>query len=79
MVKPHLETPAQINIDKRITNALNTHSIFFDDARPSVLAALEVKRGAHGLILEHSIFCYILVQTDRLYKKRSAKALRFLR
>ena len=46
---PRLETPAQINIDKRITDESNTdlsitHSIPSDAARPSVLAALEAKR-----------------------------------
>ena len=46
---PRLETPAQINIDKRITDESNTdlsntHSILSDEARPSVLAALEAKR-----------------------------------
>ena len=46
---PCLETPAQINIDKRITDESNTdlsntHSILSDEARPSVLAALEAKR-----------------------------------
>lgn len=54
MVKPDMafpcpETPAQINIDKRITDESNTdlsntHSILSDEARPSVLAALEAKR-----------------------------------
>ena len=49
MVKPRLETPAQINIDKRITDESNTdlsitHSIPSDAARPSVLAELEAKR-----------------------------------
>lgn len=46
---PRLETPAQINIDKRITDESitdlsNTHSIPSDEVRPSVLAALEAKR-----------------------------------
>ena len=46
---PRLETPAQINIDKRIIDESNTdlsitHSIPSDAARPSVLAALEAKR-----------------------------------
>ena len=46
---PRLETPAQINIDQRITDESNTdlsntHSILSDEARPSVLAALEAKR-----------------------------------
>ena len=46
---PRLETPAQINIDKRITDeintdSVNTHSFFSDGSRPSVLAALEAKR-----------------------------------
>ena len=46
---PRLETPAQINIDKRITDESNTdlsntHSILSDKVRPSVLAALEAKR-----------------------------------
>mgnify|MGYP005878145325 CR=1 FL=1 len=49
MALPRPETPAQINIDKRITDESNTdlsntHSILSDEARPSVLAALEVKR-----------------------------------
>ena len=54
MVKPDMalpcpETPAQINIDKRSTDESNTdlsniHSILSDEARPSVLAALETKR-----------------------------------
>lgn len=46
---PRPETPAQINIDKRstdetITDLSSTHSIPSDEARPSVLAALEAKR-----------------------------------
>lgn len=46
---PRLENPAQINIDKRSTDESNTdlsntHSILSDEARPSVLAALEAKR-----------------------------------
>lgn len=49
MALPRLENPAQINIDKRITDESNTdlsntHSILSDEARPSVLAALEAKR-----------------------------------
>ncbi len=49
MALPCLETPAQINIDKRITeesntDLSNTHSILSDSLRPSVLAALEAKR-----------------------------------
>ena len=49
MALPRPETPAQINIDKRITDESNTdlsntHSILSDEARPSVLAALEAKR-----------------------------------
>lgn len=49
MALPRLETPAQINIDKRITeeintDSVNTHSFYSDDPRPSVLAALEAKR-----------------------------------
>ena len=49
MALPRLETPAQINIDKRnpeesITDLSNTHSFPSDEARPSVLAALETKR-----------------------------------
>ncbi len=49
MAFPRLETPAQINIDKRSTeeintDSVNTHSFFSDDTRPSVLAALEMKR-----------------------------------
>ena len=46
---PRPETPAQINIDKRstdetITDLSSTHSIPSDETRPSVLAALELKR-----------------------------------
>lgn len=46
---PRLENPAQINIDKRITDESNTdlsntHSILSNEARPSVLVALEAKR-----------------------------------
>jgi len=46
---PRLETPAQINIDKRITDeintdSVNTHSFLSDGSRSSVLAALESKR-----------------------------------
>ncbi len=46
---PCLENPAQINIDKRSidesnTDLSNTHSILSNEARPSVLAALEAKR-----------------------------------
>ena len=46
---PRPETTAQINIDKRstdqtITDLSSTHSILSDEARPSVLAALEAKR-----------------------------------
>lgn len=49
MALPCLETPAQINIDKRITDESNTdlsitHSILSDSSRPSVLADLESKR-----------------------------------
>lgn len=49
MALPRPETPAQINIDKRITDESNTdlsntHSILSDEARQSVLAALEAKR-----------------------------------
>ena len=49
MALPCLETPAQINIDKRITDETNTdlsitHSILSYSSRPSVLAALETKR-----------------------------------
>lgn len=49
MALPRPETPAQINIDKRSTDESNTdlsniHSILSDEARPSVLAALETKR-----------------------------------
>ena len=49
MALPRPETPAQINIDKRSTDESNTdlsniHSILSDEARPSVLAALEAKR-----------------------------------
>ena len=49
MALPCLETPAQINIDKRITEESNTdlsitHSILSDSSRPSVLADLEAKR-----------------------------------
>ena len=47
--KPRLEKPAQINIDKRNPEEINTdlpsiHSIPSDERRPSVLAALETKR-----------------------------------
>ncbi len=46
---PCLENPAQINIDKRSIDESNidlsnTHSILSNEARPSVLAALEAKR-----------------------------------
>lgn len=49
MALPRLETPAQINIDKRITeeintDSVNTHSFLSDGSHPSVLAALEAKR-----------------------------------
>lgn len=49
MALPRPETPAQINIDKRSTDESNTdlsniHSILSNEARPSVLAALETKR-----------------------------------
>ena len=49
MALPRQETPAPINIDKRITEEINTdsvktHSILSDGSRPSVLAALEAKR-----------------------------------
>ena len=49
MALPRPETPAQINIDTRSTDESNTdlsniHSILSDEARPSVLAALETKR-----------------------------------
>ena len=49
MALPRPETPAQINIDKRSTDESNAdlsniHSILSDEARPSVLAALETKR-----------------------------------
>ena len=49
MALPCLETPSQINIDKRSTeeintDSVNTHSFFSDEIRPSVLAALEAKR-----------------------------------
>lgn len=49
MALPRPETPAQINIDKRSTDESNTdlsniHSILSDEARPSVLTALETKR-----------------------------------
>lgn len=49
MALPRPETPAQINIDKRSTDESNLdlsniHSILSDEARPSVLAALETKR-----------------------------------
>ena len=49
MALPRPESPAQINIDKRSTDESNTdlsniHSILSDEARPSVLAALETKR-----------------------------------
>jgi len=46
---PHTGKPAQINIDKQITDepnteSVNTHSIHSDGARPSVLSSLETKR-----------------------------------
>ena len=49
MDEPCLGTPAQRNIDKRITKESNTelssiHSIPSDEFRPSVLAALDTKR-----------------------------------
>lgn len=49
MVKPRLETPAQINIDKTskeesITDLSNTHSFLSDGSRSSVLTVLEAKR-----------------------------------
>ena len=49
MAEPCLGTPAQRNIDKRITEASNTelssiYSIPSDEFRPSVLAALDTKR-----------------------------------
>lgn len=44
---PRLETPAQINIDKRITDESNTdlsntHSILSDEVRPSVLGLVKL-------------------------------------
>ena len=81
---PRLETPAQINIDKRITDESNTdlsntdlsntHSILSDDARPSVLAALEAKRkepeyrdmNVYREIIKENI-CYDYLRSDLPY------------
>ena len=76
---PRLETPAQINIDKRITDESNTdlsitHSIPSDAARPSVLAALEAKRketeyrdmDVYREIIKENI-CYEYLRSDLPY------------
>ena len=76
---PRLETPAQINIDKRITDESNTdlsitHSIPSDAARPSVLAALEAKRkepeyrdmDMYREIIKENI-CYDYLRSDLPY------------
>jgi hypothetical protein len=76
---PRLETPAQINIDKRITDESNTdssitHSILSDEARPSVLAALEAKRkepeyrdmDIYREIIKENI-CYDYLRSDLPY------------
>ena len=76
---PRLETPAQINIDKRITDESNTdllitHSILSDEARPSVLAALEAKRkepdyrdmDMYREIIKENI-CYDYLRSDLPY------------
>ena len=76
---PRLETPAQINIDKRITDLSNTdlsntHSILSDEVRPSVLAALEAKRkepeyrdmNMYREIIKENI-CYDYLRSDLPY------------
>ena len=76
---PRLETPAQINIDKRITDESNTdlsntHSILSDEGRPSVLAALEAKRkepeyrdmNVYREIIKENI-CYDYLRSDLPY------------
>ena len=76
---PRLETPTQINIDKRITDESNTdlsntHSILSDEVRPSVLAALEVKRkepeyrdmNVYREIIKENI-CYDYLRSDLPY------------
>ena len=76
---PRLETPAQINIDKRITDESNTdlsitHSILSDEARSSVLAALEAKRkepeyrdmDMYREIIKENI-CYDYLRSDLPY------------
>lgn len=76
---PRLETPAQINIDKRITDLSNTdlsntHSILSDEVRPSVLAALEAKRkepeyrdmDMYREIIKENI-CYDYLRSDLPY------------
>ena len=76
---PRLETPAQINIDKRITDESNTdlsntHSILSDEARPFVLAALEAKRkepeyrdmNVYREIIKENI-CYDYLRSDLPY------------
>ena len=76
---PRLETPAQINIDKRITDESNTdlsntHSILSDEVRPSVLAALEAKRkepeyrdmNLYREIIKENI-CYDYLRSDLPY------------
>lgn len=77
---PRLETPAQINIDKRITDESNTdlsntHSILSDEARSSVLAALEAKRkepeyrdmDMYREIIKENI-CYDYLRSDLPYE-----------
>jgi len=76
---PRLETPAQINIDKTSTeesntDLSNTHSILSDEARPSVLAALEAKRkepehrdmNVYREIIKENI-CYDYLRSDLPY------------
>lgn len=71
---PRLETLAQINIDKRITDLSNTHSILSDEVRPSVLAALEAKRkepeyrdmNVYREIIKENI-CYDYLRSDLPY------------
>ena len=76
---PRLETPAQINIDKRITDESNTdlsktHSILSNEARPSVLATLEAKRkepeyrdmNLYREIIKENI-CYDYLRSDLPY------------
>ena len=76
---PRLEIPAQINIDKRITDESNTdfsntNSILSDEVRPSVLAALEAKRkepeyrdmDMYREIIKENI-CYDYLRSDLPY------------